>query len=129
MNNNSVALVIIGVLGFFGVLIFGKVLLDSKKDRHHCPPPAPQIIQTPAPQPQTLVPVPVPVPIPIHQGYHNNNDFWVGYRDGYTGRSALLFSPEYLAGYRAGKQDRGCGRPDYFNNHCPPNFKLQINIR
>ena len=151
-NNNSVAVIVVGLLGFVAIAITGKWLLDNKNDEcdHHenhrdrieiiapreqRPQPAPQVIVTP-PAPQVIVTPPAqqiiigrPYPQAYPQAYpqyHNRNEFWMGYSDGWNGMVMRQNCPEYVQGYQIGLHDRSCHRPYYHEQHCPPGFSLRV---
>lgn len=136
MNNNSIGVIIAGVLGFIGIIIAGKLLLDNDHCQDgHCPPRqrmvAPQYPtrpnypnqhhQRPRHEPDVNINIQAP---PSH--YHNRNEFWYGYRDGYNGRRPTDNCPEYMSGYRIGMRDRHAGCHDYFDRHCPSGFQLRV---
>lgn len=132
-NNNSLGLIIVGVLGFIGIVIVGKWILD--KDHHDCYPQRdtteiviphqPQQPQRPYyPRHNDGVNINVQPSCPPH--FHNKNEFWFGYRDGYSGRHPSDNCPEYMSGYRIGMRDRHAGCHDYYDRHCPPGFSLRV---
>lgn len=142
-NNNSVSVIVVGLLGFVAIVITGKWLLekDDECDHHHRdrieintpqqpPAPAPQVIVTPpAPQvvtppaPQIIIGRPYPQTYPQ---YHNRNEFWQGYSDGWNGMGMRQNCPEYAQGYQIGLHDRNCRRPYYHEEHCQPGFSLRV---
>lgn len=52
--------------------------------------------------------------------------FWDGYRDGYRGFPRNSSNFEYNRGFDIGLKDRRIGRRDYYDDHCPPNFRFNI---
>ena len=138
MGNNSVAVIMVGALGFLAIVIAGKWLL-SEPDHHDChvvqppiitaqPPVSnhPPIIVRPQPtRPPARPPIAQPYP-GSYPHYHNRNEFWQGYSDGWSGNIARQRCPEYLQGYQIGKYDRQCNRHQYYDQHCPPGFSLRI---
>lgn len=131
-NNNSLGLIIVGVLGFIGIVIVGKWILDDK-DCHngHCEPHRgrteivipQQPIQRPLRNDGVNINIQSPA-CPSH--FHDKNEFWFGYRDGYAGRPPVDRCPEYIQGYQIGVRDRQIGRHDYFDRNCPPGFSLRV---
>lgn len=139
-KDNSIALIVVGLIGFLAVIITGKWLLDNNDcehnhNRHHmeqraCPPQGrphrfveqqPQVIvQPPATQ---IVGRPYPQTYPQ---YHNRQEFWMGYSDGWNNFPRRLNCPEYTQGYVVGQHDRRCNRPYYHQQHCPPGFSLRV---
>lgn len=117
MTNNSLAILMTGLVGFLALLIGGKWLLDSRK-------PDPVAVQPPQQQQRDININVRPYP-QVYTHYHNKNEFWFGYRDGYTGRPACDHCPEYMQGYRVGYHDRCQGRHTYYDQHCPPGFSLK----
>ena len=134
-NNNSLGLIIVGILGFIGIVIVGKWILD-KDDCHHHPqnmgrteivvPQQPQRPFYPRDNGGVNINVQPPTCPPHMRHYHNKNEFWFGYRDGYAGRHPSDNCPEYMSGYRIGMRDRHAGCHDYFDQHCPPGFSLRV---
>lgn len=135
-NNNSVGVIIVGVLGFIAIVIAGKWLLDNNRCRDgHCHPRqqqmAPQYPQRPnqpyqRPRHDQGVNINIQAPPSCPSHYHNRNEFWFGYRDGYNGRRPNDNCPEYLHGYRQGAYDRSRNCHDYFDRHCPNGFHLRV---
>jgi hypothetical protein len=144
-NNNSVAVIVVGLLGFMAIAITGKWILEDKHEHHrdNCQKeqpqplpaaPAPQVIVTPPPTPAPQVIVtPPPTQIIIgrpypqaYPQYHSRNEFWQGYSDGWGGMRMRQNCPEYIQGYQIGLHDRGCHRPYYHEQHCPPGFSLRV---
>jgi len=146
-SNNSIAVIVVGLLGFLAIIITGKWLLDRKDHCDHPPvvqvapqqpqqPPRrqqsqqPQVIVQPPP-PQIIIGQPYPHSYPHH---HNKHEFWQGYSDGWNGIPMRQHCPEYAQGYQIGQHDRRCNRPRYHEQHCPPGFTLRtpgfsLNIR
>jgi len=148
-NNNSVAVIVVGLLGFMAIAITGKWILDQNNECNHhrqdhrdrieintpapqvVTPPAQQIIVTPPAQ-QIIVTPPAqqiiigrPYPQAYPQ-YHSRNEFWMGYSDGWNGMGMRQNCPEYIQGYQIGTHDRSCHRPYYHERHCPPGFSLRV---
>lgn len=137
-NNNSLGVIVVGILGFIGIVIVGKWILDKDDCHDHHFKNRTEIVvpqQPPQQQPQQPqrpfyprdngVNINVQPPVcPPH--YHNSNEFWFGYRDGYAGRHPCDNCPEYMSGYRIGMRDRHAGCHDYFDRHCPPGFSLRV---
>jgi hypothetical protein len=134
-NNNSLGLIIVGVLGFIGIIIVGKWILNDK-DCHngHCEPRyrdrtefvVPQQPMYPQRQPRNDDNLNINVQPPCPPHFHNQNEFWFGYRDGYAGRPPVDRCAEYMSGYRIGIRDRHAGCHDYFDRHCPSDFSLRV---
>lgn len=125
-NNNNIVALVIAVLGFVALLIFGKWVMDQNRQQ---PLIGPTTIQLPQHPPQPL-PQPQYWERPQNRPEpHHCAEFWQGYRDGYKGRPPMTgCCPEYMAGYRRGRYDRGCCHHDYFDRHCPPNFRIHIDL-
>jgi len=142
-NNNSVAIIVVGLLGFVAIVITGKWLLDENErcnqrdrieintphfrgnfpiERPAQQQPAPQVIVTPPVQ-QIIIGRPYPQ---VYPQYHNRNEFWQGYSDGWGGMGMRQNCPEYIQGYQIGLHDRNCRRPYYHEQHCPPGFSLRV---
>lgn len=141
MNNNTIGVIVVGLLGFLAIIVTGKWLLDSHHEKCRVQaqavvPVAPPPAKT-GPQPQTPPPAAPPSknvdvnvningPRPYYPQYHNCDEFWFGYRDGYCGRPPRPgCCPEYMHGYRVGCWDRHRGCHDYFDRHCPPGFSIR----
>lgn len=118
MNNNSLAILIVGVVGFLTILIGGKWLLDSRRSEIVQPYVQPQ-------QRQRDININVRPHPQVYPQYHGKNEFWYGYRDGYNGRPICDGCPEYMQGYRVGQYDRQQGCHTYYDQHCPPGFSLK----
>jgi len=119
MNNNSVGTIVAGILGFIAIIITGKWLLDDNHCKNnHCTPKQNIIApQYPQQSNESIQP-------PAH--FHNKNEFWFGYRDGYNGLPICDNCPEYLSGYQMGVRDRRAGCHDYFDRYCPNGFQLKV---
>lgn len=145
-SNNSVAIVVVGLLGFLAIIITGKWLLDKHHNHERVQqvqvaPQQPAPLPTAPQQPQQIIVQPPASTIIIGQPYpkaypqmHNDHRFWQGYSDGWNGFPARQNCPEYAQGYVIGQYDRRCNRPIYHQQHCPPGFTLrtpgfQLNIR
>jgi hypothetical protein len=127
-STNTVAVIVVGVLGFIAIVICGKWLLE----RHHerCYPQHRVKIQAPvnpAPAPAASTIIIQGQTYPTYPQYHSNESFWLGYSDGYCGRPARLGCVEYARGYEIGCRDRVRRNPYYFHRCCPPGFHLRIN--
>jgi hypothetical protein len=134
-NNNSVGIIVVGILGFIAIVIAGKWLLDDNHCKNgHCPPSRQMAPQYPNQYPNRPCPpqrpnhnegvnINIQAP-PAH--FHNKNEFWFGYRDGYNGLPVRDNCPEYLSGYQMGVRDRRAGCHDYFDRHCPSGFQLRV---
>lgn len=140
-NNNSVAVIIVGLLGFMAIAITGKWLLDSHDDcerhEHHRDrieinsqpiipqqqqqQPTPQVIVTPPAQPIVIGPYPQTFP-----QYHNRNEFWMGYSDGWHSSGMRQNCPEYIQGYQIGVHDRRCNQPYYHDQYFPPGLTFRL---
>jgi hypothetical protein len=143
-SNNTVGIIVVGLVAFLAIVVTGKWLLDSH--RHHRrrteivdvdPQTQQQLPQTVVPQ-QTQPPVivlPGGGPYPYHYPqYHRNQEFWRGYNDGWNNLSSSLVTPAYLRGYEIGAHDRRLGRHYYYDRYYPPGFSLtlpgfRLNIR
>jgi hypothetical protein len=145
-NNNSVAIIVVGLLGFLAIIITGKWLLDKHHDHDRVqqvqvapqqPGPAPQqppqqiIVTPPAPPANIIIGQPYPQTYPQ---FHSKHEFWQGYSDGWNNIPMRQRCPEYVQGYQIGQHDRRCNRPYYHQQHCPPGFTLRtpgfsLNIR
>ena len=133
MGNNSVAVIMVGALGFLAMVIAGKWLLDEP-NHHDCQPAIiqPQIITQPPivrqpTRPPIVVQPPVVGPYPgSYPHYHNRNEFWQGYSDGWRGMAMRQNCPEYSQGYKIGAYDRRCNRHQYYDQHCPSGFSLRV---
>jgi len=58
-------------------------------------------------------------PSRIYFEYHQEQDFWLGYRDGWHRYPPKLVCPSYNQGYVLGTQDRRIGRAYYYETYCP----------
>lgn len=133
-NNNSTAIIVVGLLGFVILGITGKWLLENNKDHcehGHCNPNQ-QIIQPQVVQPMVR-PVVRPQAMPPEHTtkhycpeYHSDNMFWRGYSDGWNRLNCLTEQMSYMKGYEIGVQDRSYNRHCYYDEHCPPGFSLRI---
>lgn len=129
-NNNSTAIIVVGLLGFMILGITGKWLLENNNDHcehGHCNPNQ-QIIQPQVVQPQVM-PQPQIVQPPVKHycpEYHSDNMFWRGYSDGWNRLNCLTEQMSYMKGYEIGAQDRSCDRHGYYDQHCPPGFSMRI---
>lgn len=133
-QNNSIALIVLGVLGCLAIIITGKFILENSrvrenssrpiiinrgKDTHQCPPQQPQPHSHSHPQPQVIPYEPCPE-------YHNRSEFWLGYNDGWDGRVPRMACPEYDRGYSIGEHDRVMNRRYYYENYYPPGFHIRL---
>lgn len=137
-NNNTIGIIVVGLVAFLAIVVTGKWLLDKKHDRHDevvrhemvAPPVAPPVAPTaPAPnQPIIVVPPSPQIVYPYHvPEYHNSNQFWAGYNDGWNNLPSRRFtSPEYYRGYEIGQHDRRTGRHYYYDRYYPPGFNLSL---
>lgn len=127
MNNNSVAIIIAGILGFVGIIIVGKWLLDEH-DHNHQEIQQQSIPSQPQTQAQTQEPMtPQPIVVqPVFSQYHNRNDFWQGYSDAWNRLGMRQDSPGYIQGYQIGLRDRRSNRPYYHDHYCPPGFSMRV---
>lgn len=118
MKDNSLAVLVAGFL----VLIVIILILMPKSSTTEIlnPPSAPLQEQT---EPKAIPERHVPHGRPEVSGQRL---FWDGYRDGYRGYARLSSHPEYNRGFDIGLKDRRIGRRDYYDNHCPPNFRFNI---
>lgn len=136
-QNNSMALIVLGVLGCLAIIITGKFILENScdhenhsrpiiinrdKDGHghgHGQPRPPQPPNPPQP-PQVVIPY---EPCPE---YHNRSEFWLGYNDGWDRRVPRMTCPEYSRGYAIGEHDRIMNRRYYYENYYPPGFHIRL---
>jgi hypothetical protein len=147
-NNNSVAIIVVGLLGFLVIAITGKWLIESenKKNENRIEINTPyfksnlsrdqtqsQIIVTPNPTTNQKIIIGRPYPRVYHQ-FHRKNEFWQGYSDGWKNLENKNSSPEYNQGHQIGSHDRISNRTYYYEKHFPhgfsvkaPNFRLNIN--
>lgn len=135
-------LFILAAFVFLSIIIITK---HSKKDVGMdtvIPPlvsiPTPIIPPSPSPAPENS-PVPPPLPEkpqnqievpnrPYIAEYHNQQEFWQGYHDGWHGHEPKCILPAYNQGYVVGCRDRRYGQAIYFEQYYSP-IGLQINIR
>jgi hypothetical protein len=129
-SNNTIGIIVVGLIAFLAIVVTGKWLLDRHHDHYHEPraemaaPPA-----TPAtPQQPGVIVVPgAPGPYPYYvPAWHNNQHFWAGYNDGWNAIGRRLATPEYLKGYEIGEHDRRLGRHYYYDHYYPPGFSLRL---
>jgi len=135
-NNNSILAGVLGVLAIIGIIVVGKFMMSDRCHDGHC---EPRHMEQPYRQhnyPQNNYPQRnyphnggvniqvAPPSCPSH--YHNKNEFWFGYRDGYNRRSPVDRCPEYMSGYRQGAYDRSRNCHDYFDRNCPSGFQLRV---
>lgn len=138
MRDNTVGIIIVGLLGFLAIVVTGKWLLDKKEQCHHEPV---QIIQSaPIPQQKKIAPPPVivtpPTVIVLPPQYphhaprcHGNREFWMGYSDGYCARRSCGWTPEYNQGFQIGHYDRQLGKPWYYDRYWnEPNSGFSLKI-
>lgn len=129
-NNNTIGIIVVGLIAFLAIVVTGKWLLDRRHDHEHNriervenqpQPPAPATTQ-----PGVIV-VPPGAAYPYHYPeWHNNQHFWAGYNDGWNGFGHRLGTPEYLRGYEIGEYDRRMGRHYYYDHYYPPGFSLRL---
>ncbi len=119
MRDNTIGIIVVGLIAFLAIVVTGKWLLDKKSDhrRHEH-----EAACAPAP----VAPGVVVVPGQVYPEYHRNQHFWAGYNDGWNSLPPRLFSREYRRGYEIGSQDRISGRPDYYDRNYPAGFNLRL---
>lgn len=123
-NNNSVGLIIAGVVAVLALMIAGKWLMD-KRERTQ-----PTIVRPVSPGVTPVAPPPVIVVPPEYPynypQYNRSQDFWVGYNDGWNGFNSRFVTPEYVHGYEVGAYDRRLGRHHYYDRYYPSGFQLRL---
>lgn len=124
MKNNSIGIIVVGLIALLAIVVVGKWLLDNQ--RANAPVAVAPVYPSQPSQPsQPGVVLPPAYPHHFPQ-YHHCDEFWHGYRDGWRGLApAPGCCPEYMQGYRIGKYDRGCGCPYYYDRYCPPGFSIR----
>lgn len=120
-QNNSIALIVLGVLGCLAIIITGKFILEnnSKFKENTSRPIIINRSKDTQVQPQVIPYEPCPE-------YHNRSEFWLGYNDGWDGRIPRMTCPEYDRGYFIGEHDRGMNRRYYYENYYPPGFHIRL---
>ena len=107
MKNNG-EIIIFGILGLAIVLVIGKWFLDNKQ----C---GPNGCVTPYQQDA------------YYPQYHNNNDFWIGYSDGWSNFLIANRRIEYNQGYQLGNHDRQLNHRYYYERYYPSGgFQLKV---
>lgn len=117
MDNNNSTVVVIGMIAVVVVLITGKWLIDNKNQNDG------MVFQQAVPDQQQVVPQQPNVDVSI---YHNDQQFWAGYQDGYYRQIAAFSTPAYLEGYRIGATDRRMRHHRYYDRYYPPGFNLRF---
>ena len=120
-NNNNVAIIVVGLLGFIAIAITGKWLLLDKHDGHPRFEQPVQQVQVPVRPPAVCKPYPH-----VYPEYHRSREFWMGYSDGWNGFAMRMNMPAYNQGYAIGVHDRACNHPYYHLQYCPPGFSLRL---
>lgn len=141
-NNNTIGIIVVGLVAFLAIVVTGKWLLDKqhRHHRHHEPQPIAAVPAAPAtpaaPTPAQPAPTQPPVivvpgggPYPYHYPqFHNNQEFWRGYNDGWNRLPSAITSPAYLRGYEIGAHDRRLGRHYYYDRFYPPGAGFHLRI-
>lgn len=128
-NNNTIGIIVVGLIAFIAIVVTGKWLLDRKHEHHEREPRAEMVAPPPATpqQPGVIVVPPAPPAYPYYvPEWHRNQHFWAGYNDGWNGFGRRLATPEYMRGYEIGEYDRRTGRHYYYDQYYPPGFSLRL---